>query len=104
MAALLDNTPASVDPQSQLLYLLGGMNEKLDNVVAEQSAARQDASAFRDATKADVNALTADIGTLHSKVAVLESNAQPRAAWYIVVGGWAGIAAIAFSLWAVLHP
>jgi hypothetical protein len=54
--------------------------------------------------RTSVNGVVGTLSSHSARLAVLESQANPRNPWYVVVGGWAGIAAIAFSIWAVLHP
>lgn len=57
-----------------------------------------------DRIDTSVGGLVDTVSKHNARLAVLESQAEPKAPWYIVVGGWSGIAGIAVALWALLHP
>lgn len=81
-------------PETQLLYLLGGMNEKLDGVQREQVVARTESASFRTEVRTEVETLRGEISLVKRDVSVIQSNQKPRATWFQIAGGLSGVAAI----------
>lgn len=54
-----------------------------------------------------VSGLVDTVSSHNARLAVLESQVNPRAPWYIVIGGWAGIASligVVIAIFALLNP
>lgn len=71
---MTDETP--VKPQSETLYLLGGLNAKMDVVLASQTG------------------IESRLHTVENDVATLKAQQAPKAPWWSVLAGVGSIVAI----------
>lgn len=72
---MTDETPP-VKPQSEVLFLLGGLNAKMDAVLSTQAG------------------YEARLGAVEVKVAELKIQQPARAPWWSVVGGVSSLLAV----------
>ena len=74
---------AALDPSDKVLFMLGGMDNKLDHL----NVGVTDLKASHSTMQAQINQNAQDI-------AVLKSQAPMKAPWWSIVGGIAGIGSI----------
>ena len=85
--------PPETDSNVNLMYLLGGMNSKIDGIANEQTLARTEATEFRAEVRQDVSEMRGELSNVKSKVTVLESKQPVKLRWPTIVGGVAGLGA-----------
>ncbi len=90
----LSDESGHVKSSSEVLYLLGNINAKVDGVANEQTNQRNEVQAIRQTLDKELSNVKSEIGSLKEDVSVLKSQQKPFTPWWSVAGGFAGIAAI----------
>ena len=89
---------STLNPQEQIILLLGrleGQVSSLQQSVETASATQANVNAANDSEHAEFRRELAVYG---SEIAVLRSNAAPRAPWWNVAAGLAAVAAMTLAL------
>jgi hypothetical protein len=75
---------SQMKPQDTTNFLLGGMQKQLEGIALEQKDARATGESFRTEIRESVASVKSD-------VEVLKAKQTPRAPWYSVAAGIAGV-------------